>query len=408
MTPISEGPINSGYGEYYVFDRSGSKVSKNIYDLAYEIFDKYSLASIANSPSTKDEIAFTVENRFQIVKDKIKAIDPNLEVGFIPRCLYELIFIRKCLREDIREGERCKHAYKGAQRAIHKHPEEAEEIEAYTLARKCWHVKSFGDEYDNQNECVRNYCYRMNKAIVKALEPKVEGLTYHELTQKVQNEIHHLENFYQTSPELYGHFFDDDLGESVTLNVSPEANCFMGIKSPADAQIILNALAVECSHIAQTSFLLYRGAKEVDSIFLRREGKEVVVIDSMNGKELCYGLSYGTGLYAGCVFDSTATAFYYMRKEDAKAFVIPVPYEMFHSSPFYIPPTNTMTQLLGTGENFHAMTKKWKNSDYRFDFSEARQHPEVVESELEKQDLSDLFQEFSRKAIPLNRIFPET
>lgn len=163
----------------------------------------------------------------------------------------------------------------------------------------------------------------------------------------------------------------------------------MGIKSQSDAQILMNALAVECSEAAKTSFLLYRGASGNDSI-----------VNSRNDNE-SYRLSYGTGLYSGCVYDSTATAFYYMRKEDSKAFVIPVPFERLNTSVFYIPTTNAMTQLLGTGEHFHAVTKKWKGANYWLDTSSARKDPKVVESDLEKHEFAEMFETFSGKAIPL-------
>lgn len=388
---IPEGPINLGYGEYYLFDLTGSKISKNIYDVVYQIFDNYSLARIVNSASTNDPV---VKSRFQIVRDKVKSINGNLEVGFIPRVLYELICIRKCIKEDIREGNRCKYAYKSAQKEILKNPDADQEIKLVTAARKCWHLKIFADESDNQDECVRNFSFRLNQAIVKTLCPKPGGLTFLELKQKVQNEINYLENYYNKCTELYPHFFDDDNGESLTLNLSPKAHCFMGIKSKSDAQIILNALAVECSQLAQTSFLLYRGAKDHDSVV--KSGA------SETGNEKCYCLSYGTGLYAGCVYDSMATAFYYMRKEQAKAFVIPVPFDMLNRSVFYIPPTNAITQLFGAGEDFHGMTKKWKGGSYWLDVSFDRKDPKVVESDLEKKEFLEMFQTFSAKAIKLN------
>jgi hypothetical protein len=386
---IPNGTITTGYGEYYVFDLTGSKISKETYKKIYQIFDRYSLASIVNSASSNENIFDIADNRFHIMRDKVKSVNQNLEIGFIPRVLYELIFIRQCIQEDIRAGSRCDYAYKGAQRAINKHPAAAEKIKSIIAARKCWHMKSFTDENDNQDECIRHYSYRLNNAIVKRLKPKPDGFTFLELQQKAVKEISYLENYYKTCTTTYKQFFNDEKGESLTLNLSPQANCFMGIRNQSDAQIILNALAVECSEVAKLSFLLYRGASGNDSIINIRDETE------------SYRLSYGTGLYAGCVYDSTATAFYYMLKEEAKAFVIPVPFEMLNSSVFYIPPTNAMTQLLGTGEHFHAVTKKWKGAIYWLDCSSARKDPKAVESDLEKNEFSQMFETFSREAIQL-------
>jgi hypothetical protein len=357
--------------------------------MVYQIFDRYSLPGIVNSASPNENIFDTANNRFHLMRDKVKTINQNLEIGFIPRILYELIFIRKCINEDIREGNRCDYAFKSAQNTINKNPEAEEEIKSSTEARKCWHLKSFTDEYDNQDECIKNYSYRLNNAIVKTLKPTPEGFTFVELQQKVINEINYLYNFYKTSTDTYKQFFNDEKGESLTLNLSPEANCFMGIRNQSDAQILLNALALECSEVAKTSFLLYRGASGNDSIFSTKNENE------------SYRLSYGTGLYAGCVYDPDATAFYYMLKEDTKAFVIPVPLEMLNRSVFYIPPTNAVTQLFGTGEHFHAVTKKWKGANYWLDCSSQRKDPKVVESDLEMKEFSEMFDAFSRKAIQL-------
>ncbi len=394
---IPKGTITIGYGEYYVFDLTGSKVSKDTYETVYQIFDRYSLPRIVNSASSNENIFDTANNRFHLMRDKVKTINQNLEIGFIPRILYELIFIRKCINEDIREGNRCDFAFKSAQKTINKYPEKEEEIKYITAARKCWHLKCFTDERnnqgecirDNQDECIRNYSYRLNNAIVKTLKPTPEGFTFLELQQKVINEINYLHEFYDTSADVYKQFFNDGNGESLTLNLSPEASWFMGIRSQSDAQILLNALAVECSEVAKTSFLLYRGASGDDSIFCTKNENE------------SHRLSYGTGLYAGCVYDPGATAFYYMLKENSKAFVITVPFEMLNRCVFYIPPTNAVAQLLGKGEHFHAATKKWKEVNYWLDCSISRKDPKAVESDLEMNEFSEMFDAFSCKAIQL-------
>lgn len=109
---IPKGIITTGYGEYYVFDLTGSKITKDTYEIVYQIFDRYSLARIVNSASPNENIFDIAEIRFYIIRDKVKAINQNLEIGFIPRILYELIFIRQCIKEDIRAGNRCDYAYK--------------------------------------------------------------------------------------------------------------------------------------------------------------------------------------------------------------------------------------------------------------------------------------------------------
>ncbi|QLH35468.1 MAG: hypothetical protein HWD61_04365 [Parachlamydiaceae bacterium] len=41
------------------------------------------------------------------MKSKLKEIDPTLEAVFIPRTLYELVFIRKCIQEDLKHKDIC-------------------------------------------------------------------------------------------------------------------------------------------------------------------------------------------------------------------------------------------------------------------------------------------------------------
>ncbi|MEI6243208.1 MAG: hypothetical protein WCP39_07415, partial [Chlamydiota bacterium] len=40
-------------------------------------------------------------SRYEIIQEEIKKIDPALEIAFIPRTLYELIFIEQCIQEDL-------------------------------------------------------------------------------------------------------------------------------------------------------------------------------------------------------------------------------------------------------------------------------------------------------------------
>ena len=46
-------------------------------------------------------------NRYELIKIKLKEIDETLEAVFVPRTLYELIFIRECIKEDLDHKNPC-------------------------------------------------------------------------------------------------------------------------------------------------------------------------------------------------------------------------------------------------------------------------------------------------------------
>lgn len=125
----------------------------------------------------------------------------------------------------------------------------------------------------------------------------------------------------------------------------------MGIRNETDAQIIRDAIAFECSKIAVHSLFLYRGSDfQKDSA------------SSLPEQDKPYSLSYGSSLFAGCLYDGGATAFHYMRNEK-NAYAVPLAFHQLDDSPFFVPTTHPVAQLSGDGEIFHARTKAWKDFD---------------------------------------------
>lgn len=379
---IIPGSIESGYGEFYVFNTTGVKVPKDKYDAAFQIIAESSLIAIARSDkANKSELA---QHRVTIMREKIKQLDPALEIGFIPRVLYELLFIRKCMKEEIRDQEFCDYCYKGAAREIEKHPENEETIKQDIIKRKCWHAKSFGPENSSQDPILRNYAFRINKYIVKALKPTTSGFTYQQFKKFAEIEIQQLQKFYSEFKP-----FEERKGESLTLNMSKEGA--FGIANEKQSQLILKVLELECSKISQNAFLLYRGsgANGSDSIFCK-----------FSDQSDYHRLSYGTGLFAGCVFDSTATAFYFMRQEVLDGFALVVPIEKLSRSIFDYPEGNGLSQLLGRGEYFHVSTKRWKGL-----WADVQSPDRYInwDSDIEKSDYIAQFQDYSSRTIFLSQ-----
>ena len=149
--------------------------------------------------------------------------------------------------------------------------------------------------------------------------------------------------------------------------------------------IIRKAIQLECSRVACHSVLIYRGSNF---------HKDSIVSD--NGS--VYSLSYGTGLFAGCLFDGGATVLYYTRNQDVYA--LAVPFE--ESGVFYVPRDHCIAQMCGQGETFHARTKAWK--DFPLDkvhgmwgtIGRDRQH---LKSEMNKDSMVEAFQAHKKAAV---------
>jgi hypothetical protein len=129
--------------------------------------------------------------------------------------------------------------------------------------------------------------------------------------------------------------------------------------------------------------------------------------DSVIDNDAPYSLSYATGIFAGCVYDSGAASFHHMRSSKKDAYAIPLPFSQISESVFYIPPTNTICQLYGGGEFFHARTKAWKEYNIRFlqgiqdGATGLRDRPAYLSSLISKDDLIKQFETYKNKALQL-------
>lgn len=404
-----------GQGEYIAFHKlpNGEKeeLSRDTFEQVYKILNHYSPAAIINRGS--DKAAEECSYRYELIKTKIKEIDSTLEVVFIPRTLYELIFIRKCIKEDLKHGNICSFLepsdhkpsrlrhLNGDQDQIKKYLE-AESLEK--AQRKCWHLAYFEDAGDNEDQNVKDVAFRLNKVIIKTLSPSSEGFTYQEISILAEKEIQFLkkyrekcsENFEKRKNDKNVHLIFSTSTPGPTTNFGYDFSCIktMSIQNDTDAQLVRNAIALDCSKIAQHSFFLYRGSKfEKDSVV------------SLEDKDIAYSDSFGTSLFAGCIYDPGATAMYYMLNKKNDAYAISVPFTQLHLSPFYIPPTNTVAQLFGYGETFHSRTKAWKDFDLKkidgINCAANHDKRDHLKSDLSKDEFIAQFQSYKNRAIQL-------
>lgn len=325
--------IERGYGEFLIYKAESditkpSLLDQKTYQLCYQVF-------ILSKQ-------ITVENeKIEFVKRNLTEIDPIIKITFIPRTLYELCFIQKCLKESLRLEGVCKNCkFKRIDR-----PES-----------KCWHGAYFQDFGDNLDEVIVDLAYRLNNSIVRNL--KAHGpLTYNQITSIANEKLAFLKACHQDS--------NSDIYNKLSKIVTASTSCGitenmideyhggfckpLGIKTEKMKEIVLNAIALECSKIANCKLIIYRGSIVVDDRPLEyNEKNEVRSVQS---------LSYGTGLFSGSMYDPGATAFYYIRKEEKDASAILIPQEEAASSPFAIPTTHPLCQMFGRGEKFHARSR---------------------------------------------------
>jgi len=423
---ISPGKITIGQGEYVVFHRlpSGEKkeLTRETFEKSYKIMLHYYPSAIINSGSenTSEKCA----NRYNLIRKDLKEIDSTLEVTFIPRTLYELIFIKQCIEEDMHEAKyRPFHLLNllgSGYTPMPVCPSTTDAIRidcddsvktAKETKRKRWHLLPFHDAGDNENAKIRDASYRLNQVIVNAFVSLSDDLTIDEFKTHAGKEINFLKDhclkcmktlslerplpthIYRT-PGPTSHFGSDDTLQSRGFHP-------MGILNETHEQIILNAIVLDCSEIAKTSFLLYRGANlKKDDVLASKINK---LFDGP------YSLSYGSSLFAGCLYDSGATPFSYMRGTE-NAFAVPVPFDQLNQSIFYIPPTNTLAQLCGQGEFFHARTKAWKDFELMklrgikgLSKASKREH---LSSNFTKIELVAHFKHYMSGAIHLKRTQP--
>lgn len=411
--------ITSGYGDYLVFhqlpDGTTAPPSKKIFDLSYRVLQEYSpLAMIQREDDRWDK-------RYDLIREKVKKIDPSLRVAFVPRTLLELIFMRKALKEDLKQHRICPLGH-GRRRARGEKKVESSSLmdlvkkilfSSFEKQPKCWH-RCFVVNPGQENPEIGNMAYLLNKTAVKTLKPTEVGLTLDELSAHTENELAFLRQYHAKGAQVIQgegphHFLkvgndllvlDDPGNRDLPANNFTTESSYcdshpMGIRSDADAEIIKNAILVECSETAQDAFLLYRGSQYGnDSLYFTESANPAPI-----------SLSYGTGLFAGALYDGGATAFHYMRQKENDAFVIPVPFSQLKQSPFIIRSTNVVEQICGYGEAFHVRTKVGGETDVFIrgigleDNNGARDLRRNLKSHLSSEEVQKQFDAHKSKAI---------
>lgn len=327
-----ENLITVGQGEYIVYHQvsNGEKIAPN-----REIFNSiYTVLSHLNSP--------LVDQRYDVIRNKIKSLDPSLEITFIPRTYYELHFLKKCIKEDLKQGDFCLN--------------EKNQPNPYApnKIKDCWHLVHFSHEEDNQAEGVKVVAFNMNENLVKKLNKHLKNestFSFQKISNRCNEQIQFFNqfgrNFDLASKNAQGQFCSHYFSEGTPMHKFSRGGC-MSITTLHDAEIVRNAVSLECHEIAEKSFLLFRGTDFPTDLPY-----------SPNNVSQPYSFSFGSGLFAGALYRQGATSFNYM-KDSKDGYVMAVPAQDLQHSPFVIPKKHTLCHLSSHyGTVFHPRTKIW-------------------------------------------------
>lgn len=365
-------PILAGFGEYVVFhnqDNQQKPVTKEIYEKVYDVFSD-SLPHLTNKHPIEDG-----EQRYHFLRNKVKELDPSLELTFIPRTLYELTYLEQCIEEDLKQAYVCprieylhqKNKIKNleSQKLIDKNEAEslykkvASTLEFAPSKEDCWHLTYFCDSSkDAHHKQIKRIAHRLNNVIVEKL-PHSNPLLYSEIQDMTSESLKLFKEISPGNPsdkhKLAEKISKENLsgseipGPTANFSLDKEkliikANLLFSLGiSENEEHLIKNCVTIECSKLAQNHFLLYRGG--------------MLKSDSLDCNGLPYSLSYGVSALAGSAYDAGATAFHFMRIRGRNAYVIPISYnEASKGGLLHIPRSSAICQLTSNGEFFHART----------------------------------------------------
>lgn len=400
---ITPGKVTMGQGEYIAFHQlpSGEKrqLSPEMFEQVYKILVQRPSSRSNESKRESKKSSPEYANHYEWIKANLKKLDPTLEAVFNPRTLYELFFIRQCIQEDLKHKKICPYvnpypSYEDCDHDLDQYHLHHKNRDAVQKKKKCWHLAHFTDAGNNEHVGVKTVAYRLNKLFMKTLNPSSDGFTHQELAPFVEKEINFLKLLYNND-KVGALSSIRRPGPTTNFNTESRRDQIkpMGIRHETDAQIIRDAIALDCSKIAQQAFFLYRGGDfQKDSISYRED------------QNTPYSLSYGSSLFAGCIYDGGATAFHYMRN-GKNAYAIPVPFDQVNDSPFFVPTTHTVAQLFGRREFFHARTKAWQGFDIEkikgIHFGVRGHEGDHLKSHLSKEELTAQFQAYKSNAFQL-------
>ncbi|MES2121256.1 MAG: hypothetical protein V4492_00590 [Chlamydiota bacterium] len=361
-------PITVGHGEYVVYHQSptGEKTapSRATFDAALSVLNHL------NSPA--------VDHRYEMVRSKIQAIDPTLEITFVPRTYYEMQFLKKGIKEDLARKDFC--------------PNERKPPSSYASqpTEECWHTAFFRLEEDNNAEAVKSLAHRLNQNLVQKLikhHPLESTFNFEAISHLTEKQIAFFRQFHDSfdlqQKRAQGEFLSPIFSEGTPIEKFSNDHLpfSMGIRNEEDAALIRRAITAECHPIAEKAYLLSRGTDFPTDLPY-----------SPYDLDAPYSFSFGPSLFGGAMFTGRATSFVYM-KSSRDAYMMAVRAHGKERELFDIPQKHPICHLSTAYDVlFHPRSKVWRTAGVVWGFGDSCRVRKAVEpyfSPLDRETLTD-------------------
>lgn len=358
--PDQDKEIKDGYGEFVVSSKKGGFISQETFNTVQPLILKY-----------QDD-----KERIKKINEEVSKISKDLQVTFIPRTLYELIFVSKVIKSDKIEIE----VNKG--KAFY----EKEVVIGFSQ-------KSFKDIKPAP------LAFKVNNLIVKELKLcKKPILTFEKISKHTKEKIEEFVKVYEDRPKKID-TRNYTLREYFELPGRTNGCDGIAFLDERRKNIVRNMVALECSEEAKNAYIICRGAS--DFLFF----DTTLPKDTLVSKNNIISVSFGTSLFAGIVNgeNRTSTVFTYQASYESDSYAVFVP-KSDTSPPFYIPKENAVEQFLGSGEAFHARTKAAKGENILTSTGciagvNIREAQDKIKSEFTREELHQKFTQYKRSAI---------
>jgi hypothetical protein len=379
-----EGIIKNGYGEYLIYrtDPEGKKaaISEKEYESIFEIVEAARTLKGDDFPA----------DRHTYLEGKIQAkLGKEAKLAFIPRTLYEQIFLHAAVQEEMDKQKSLNAHELGATMALQKPLSPEEEGHSYgmkvtseqrkeflklSMEHGFWQLCVYYDhDYEDGFKKVNEDDYRpahlikvaskLNEVALGKFQGKEAGFTFEEMSRVQKEELAFFKsladpaspNYQKAKVSFFQRVglalrFRDDSHPIRGHEMSP-----LKIRDERDEQVIQKAMQLECTAEAVNHLILYRGAKLAEDEVTYKRSK---VWDSKPEPQM---LSYGTSLYDGALITGSATPFLEMRfsSRDAQAIAVPLKEQLEGKTPFHAFIVHPLIALGSQGEITEARTKIW-------------------------------------------------
>ena len=179
--------VHSGQGEYIVFQCSpnGSESpNQSCFDRVYQIFLNYSFREMAARASDSTELFNDCAHRYDLIQNEVSSISSELIISFVPKVLFELIYLQGCIEENRENGAECpmlRARFLAKESPYELNPKYVRP-KLSCFGKNCWHLSLFTHSNGNdQEEGVRQLAYRFNQRLIEILHPTKCGFDFDEL-----------------------------------------------------------------------------------------------------------------------------------------------------------------------------------------------------------------------------------